>query len=173
MSFSRSKSVYKDQSLARNGSNGSRSTASHSSGLPPPFKKNSSISADYGSNYEQKINENLSKRGNPMKHKLLKNISAHKKYLGSRPEEASILNVMKGNSINNEYSGHKLADSSTELSFTQNFEHSKRQPSRKLSSIKRAESSLRSSKNNLHIETPEPLKIGPDYTIIHVIDENK
>jgi len=54
-SYNRSKSVYKEQDWARNGSNGSRSTATHSSGLPPAVKKNSSISADYGSNYQQKL----------------------------------------------------------------------------------------------------------------------
>ena len=59
-SFSRSKSVFKDQEYARNGSTGSRSTAAHSSGLPPAFKKNSSISADYGktqvANYQYSSN---------------------------------------------------------------------------------------------------------------------
>lgn len=52
-SFSRSKSVYKDQDWARNGTSVSRSTASHSSGLPPAIKKSSSISADYGKNQTQ------------------------------------------------------------------------------------------------------------------------
>lgn len=168
-SESRSKSVYKDQVLPRNGSNGSRSTASHSSGLPPALKKTSSISADYGNNYEQKINENLNKRGKFMKQKLLNNISAQKHYLGRRSEEAPGLNVMKGRSINNEYSGHKLTDFSTELSSTKNIENPKRHPSRRLSSLKRTES----SKNNLPIEPPESTDIGPDFTIIHVIDENR
>lgn len=54
-SFNRSKSVYKEQEWARNGSTGTRSTASHSTALPPAFKKNSSISADYGNNYQQKL----------------------------------------------------------------------------------------------------------------------
>lgn len=52
-SFTRSKSVYKDQDWVRNGTSGTRSTASHSTSLPPAFKKNSSISADYGKNYQQ------------------------------------------------------------------------------------------------------------------------
>jgi hypothetical protein len=144
-SFTRSKSVYKEQDWMRNGTSGSRSTASHSSGLPA-FKKNSSISADYGNSYHQKIASNSGRRA-----------------LGN--------STLKGSSLNNDYHRQSRGESNSEVAYPQSNQITNRPPSQRLNSLGRANSSTRSSQQNLPTGPVE--HIGPDSTVIHVIDENK
>ncbi len=122
------------------------------------------------------MSEAHNKRGNSIKEKIFKNISANNnssmKSTGRSGNRAWALN---GNNINkNELPGvKKMMDSSMDLSYSNNPEVSNRNPSKRVSSLGRSESSMRSSKNKLPLEKLTPANIGPDYTIIHVIDENK
>jgi hypothetical protein len=174
-SFTRSKSVYKDQDWVRNGSSGSRSTASHSSGLPPAFKKNSSISADYGNNYQQKIMNSSSRRAmsnvRDVQNKVMDGkIQPSMKSSGRDGERTWTL---KGSNINNEFPISKRADSIDEVAYSHTNNIQNRPPSQRLSSLGRADSSSRSSLNKLPFKSPESFVLNSDFTVIHVIDENK
>lgn len=108
-SFSRSKSVFKDKEWPRGNSSGSRSTAAQSSALPPAFKKNSSISADYGKGqvsnlqYQNGTSSN-GKMINPGKIRMTSN-SSHRMQSSisgsSRSNERSW--TLKGSNISSDY----------------------------------------------------------------------
>lgn len=78
--------------------------------------------------------------------------------------------TLKGNNLNNDYNTPVRDSSKSDLSYIQNPE-TVRPPSNRLNSIRRPESSGRSSQNNIPT-MGEIAKIGPESTIIHVIDEN-
>lgn len=173
--FSRSQSVYKhhsrlknkDHDVSMNVSTGSKSTASHSTGLPPAIKKNS-ISADYGSNYEQSVKEGIHKRASQIKNKIAQQISGQGGLRSSNRAWA----VNGSNIHKHEYSYKKESGDSTELSYTNKGQLSGRGGSKRLNSIGRSDSSRRSSKSKPHREDVF-MTSKSDYTIIHVIDENK
>jgi hypothetical protein len=173
-SFTRSKSVYKDQDWIRNGSNGSRSTATHSSGLPPAFKKNASISADYGNNYQQKIMNSSSRRVISNPRDGFNKVNDGKIQPGMKSSGRGEQTwTLKGNNINNELSKPKRGNSRDEHSYSHINEIPNLPPSQRLNSLGRADSSGRSSMNKLPHKYPEVVSIGSDFTVIHVIDENK
>lgn len=196
-SISRSKSVYKDQDWARNGSCGSRSTASHSSGLPPAFKKNSSISADYGKNY-QHVNQGQrlgQKIINSSKIRMSSNSSGRSginnniQAPGINTVDNKIQPVMKtsgkpagtwtlkGSNVQNDYVKTSGRFIFTRLHLTSDIDSnqiSNRPPSKRLNSLNRPESSNRSSLNKLPAcGGEEYTTVGGEHTVIHVIDENK
>jgi len=82
---------------------------------------------------------------------------------------------LKGNNLSNTGSlKQKLADSSTDLSYSHNNETSNRQPSQRMSSLGRARSSSRSSQRAPSSLPPAENKtVEMDFIIIHVLDENK
>lgn len=192
--FNRSKSVYRDQDYARNGSSGSRSTASHSTGLPPAFKKNSSISADYGKNY-QHITQNPARHQiiNSNKIRMSSNSSGRtvpQNNLGGgalmniqgkmQPSMKSSVRTndrtwtLKGNNLNSDYNNKpERVDSKAELTYV-NSNEGIRPGTNRLSSLNRPESSNRSSQTKLPTPTREESYVfGNDAIVIHVIDENK
>lgn len=169
-SFNRSKSVYRDQEWARNGTSGSRSTASHSSGLPPAIKKSSSISADYGKNdaqnYKEIMNHSKIRSSlNPIPHpKNIENKINQSLKGSSRSNDRAW--TLKGNNIPPDFTKKiRPGLSSSNLSNSKQ-EQPQRPDSKRIKVPTRPPSQT--------VDAPAVVEdCKSESTVIHVIDENK